>query len=264
MDTEPLPRFGVFNYGLHRRMRTRVAFERILSRVRAVDPRERLVFPLDVPDLGAARRWVELLRNEVGIFKVGLELFVAAGPDAVRLIHDAGAECFLDLKLHDIPATMASATRAAAALGVRLLTVHASAGGAALRACAAEVEGSTTRLLAVTALTSHSEASWTEIGMAEPVAPSVERLARLAAESGVSGAVCSALEVASVRRRMGPSALLVVPGVRPAGTALGDQSRVATPAEALAQGADYLVVGRPIREAADPVAAARSIAGELS
>jgi len=228
-----------------------------------VNPHERIVFPLDVADLGEAEQWLARLAGEVGVFKVGLELFTAVGPAAVDAVHAAGAACFLDLKLHDIPATVASATRSAARLGVRYLTLHASAGPAALAAAAETVAGTETELLAVTVLTSLDDAALERIGHREGAAATVPHLALLAAEAGVGGMVCSPREVADLRGRL-PEATLVVPGVRPAGSAADDQRRTATPAEAQAAGADLLVIGRPIRLAPDPVAAARSIAAELS
>ncbi|GAB4210598.1 MAG: orotidine-5'-phosphate decarboxylase [Sandaracinaceae bacterium] len=221
-------------------------------------PRDRLVFPLDVPDLASACGWIERLSGEVGVFKVGLELFVAAGPDAVRAVHDAGARCFLDLKLHDIPATMAAATSRAVAEGVAFLTVHAAAGPSALRAVADAAQGSQTQLLAVTVLTSLDASELAAIGLDAPE-PTARRLARIARDAGVMGLVCSPHEVASLREQVGPSGVLVVPGVRPSGAAAGDQKRIASPEAAIRAGADYLVVGRPIREATDPVEAARAL-----
>lgn len=225
---------------------------------------ERVVFPLDVADLAGARAWIARLRGEVGVLKVGLELFTAVGPDAVRAVHDAGAACFLDLKLHDIPATMAGAVASAARLGVRYLTVHASAGPAALRAVAEAARGTATTLLAVTVLTSLDGGELHAIGMRGAPAESAERLAALACGAGVRGLVCSPHEVRALRAIAGAGGTLVVPGVRPAGAALGDQRRVATPADAIAAGADLLVVGRPIRDAVDPVSAARAIADEIA
>jgi orotidine-5'-phosphate decarboxylase len=226
--------------------------------------RERLVFPLDVPDLGEARRWIARLRDTVGVFKVGLELFTAVGPDAVAAVHDLGAACFLDLKIHDIPATMAGATESAARLGVRYLTVHASAGPAALRTVAAAAQGSPTTLLAVTVLTSLDDHELAAIGMRGGAAESAERFAQIARDAGVKGLVCSPHEVAALRKLLGRDGVLAVPGVRPAGADVGDQRRVATPEAAIAAGADLLVVGRPIRSAADPAAAARAIVDAIA
>ncbi|MCU0677232.1 MAG: orotidine-5'-phosphate decarboxylase [Myxococcota bacterium] len=229
-----------------------------------MQPRDRLVFPLDVPDLETARVWIDRLAGEVGVLKVGLELFTAAGPDAVRAVHASGAKCFLDLKLHDISATMASAVRAAARLGVEYLTVHAVAAPAALTAVRDAADGSKTRLLAVTVLTSLDADELTAIGLAGPPAAAVERLARLAVRHGIDGLVCSPEECAALRRSLADDVLLVVPGIRPAGSERGDQARVATPGRARREGADLLVVGRPIRHADDPVAAARAIVAEIA
>jgi orotidine-5'-phosphate decarboxylase len=229
-----------------------------------MQPRDRLVFPLDVPDLETARVWIDRLAGEVGVLKVGLELFTAVGPDAVRAVHASGAKCFLDLKLHDISATMASAVRAAARLGVEYLTVHAAAAPAALAAVRDAADGSKTRLLAVTVLTSLDADELEAIGLAGPPAAAVERLARLAVRQGIDGLVCSPEECAALRRSLADDVLLVVPGIRPAGSERGDQARVATPGRARREGADLLVVGRPIRHADDPVAAARAIVAEIA
>jgi orotidine-5'-phosphate decarboxylase len=225
--------------------------------------RDRLVFPLDVPDLASAQGWIDRLAGEVGVFKVGLELFVAAGPEAVRAVHAVGARCFLDLKVHDIPATMAAATARAVAADVAFLTVHAAAGPSALRAVAEIARGSATQLLAVTVLTSLDDAELAAIGLAAPE-PTARRLARVARDAGVRGLVCSPHEVAALREELGPEGVLMVPGIRPGGSSHGDQKRTATPEEAMRAGADYLVVGRPIREASDPVAAARSVVAAIA
>lgn len=226
--------------------------------------RDRIAFAFDVPSLDAGRDLLARVGPEVGVVKVGLELFTAEGPAAVRAVHDAGSACFLDLKLHDIPATVARACAAAARLGVRYLTVHASSGPTALAAASKAVHGSSTRLLAVTALTSLDAAQLGAIGLPPDPLSVVTRLAALAAASGIDGFVCGPPEVAAVRSIAGPGGVLVVPGVRPAGSEAGDQARVATPAEAIAAGADVLVVGRPIRDAVDPAEAARAIAREIA
>ena len=229
--------------------------------------RDRLVFPLDVASLDEARALVTLLRDEVGVFKVGLELFTSAGPDAVRLVHDAGAQCFLDLKLHDIGETVARSVATCARMGVRFLTVHAANGSRALTRAVALTRDTDTMLLAVTVLTSLEDADLAELGLAGSTAVAVERLAHLAVGAGLSGLVCSPHECAPLRAALGARAdggpLLMVPGVRPSGAEANDQKRVATPTEAMRSGADYLVVGRPIRDAADPPAAARTIAREI-
>ncbi len=225
--------------------------------------RDRLIFPLDVTSLAEARGWIERLASEVGVFKVGLELFLAAGPDAIALVHDAGARCFLDLKLHDIPQTMARAAERAVARDVAFLTVHASAGPRALRDVHAVAHASRTRLLAVTVLTSFDATELAAIGLGAP-AIAAERLALVAIEAGITGLVCSPEEVTRLDPLVGGEGLLVVPGIRPAGAERGDQRRIATPARAIEGGADFLVVGRPIRNASDPVLAARAIAQEIT
>jgi orotidine-5'-phosphate decarboxylase len=231
------------------------------STVRA---RDRLVLALDVPSLEAGRSLLERVAPEVGCVKVGLELFVAEGPRAVEAVHERGGACFLDLKLHDISATVGRAAEAAARLGVRYLTVHASAGPSALAAARRAVEGSGTRLLAVTALTSLDGAELAAIGLGGEPAEVVKRLAGLAASQGIDGFVCAPAECRVVRAIAGEQALLVVPGIRPAGADRGDQARASTPAHAIGEGADLLVVGRPIRDAKDPVEATHAIAREIA
>lgn len=236
------------------------------SALSAISPRgaERLAFALDVRTLAEAERYLDLLAPHVGVFKVGLELFCAVGPAAVHAVHARKRECFLDLKLHDIPATMACAVAAAADLGVGYLTVHAAAGGAALLSCAKAASGAShLRLLAVTVLTSVDAPTLAAIGVPDGPAVAVQRLAALAYSSGVRGLVCSPLECAALRAQLGPQAVLVTPGIRLAGADAGDQQRIATPAAAIGAGATLLVVGRPIREARDPAAAALAIAAEI-
>jgi len=196
------------------------------------------------------------------MLKVGLELFAAEGPAAVRAAAALGRPVFLDLKLHDIPNTVEGAARSAAASGASLLTVHASGGEAMVRA-AVRGAGERLRVLAVTVLTSLDDAALAAVGLAGPAGAAAIRLARLAVAAGAGGIVCSPREVAAVRAAVGPGPLLVVPGVRPAGSARGDQVRVASPAEAVRAGADVLVLGRPLRDAPDPAAAARAIAASL-
>ncbi|ABC83709.1 orotidine-5'-phosphate decarboxylase [Anaeromyxobacter dehalogenans] len=225
-------------------------------------PSERICAALDFPTFAAAEPFARAVAPEVGILKVGLELFAAEGPAAVRAAARLGRPVFLDLKLHDIPNTVEGAARSAAASGAALLTVHA-AGGAEMVRAAVRGAGPGVRVLAVTVLTSLDAAALEAIGLAGPPEAAVVRLARLAVDAGAGGIVCSPHEVAAVRAAVGPGPLLVVPGVRPAGAAKGDQARVATPAEAVRAGADVIVVGRPLRDAPDPAAAARAIAGEL-
>jgi orotidine-5'-phosphate decarboxylase len=217
---------------------------------------------LDAPDLETAARWAGLVTPHVSTLKIGLELYLRYGPEVVASVRGAsGVQIFLDLKLHDIPATVAAAARAVARLRPALLTVHAAAGAAAIRAAADAAPG--TRVVAVTVLTSLGEADLQRIGLAGPASDAVRRLAALAVDAGARGLVCSPQEVAAVRSEIGDDILLVTPGVRPAGSETHDQARVATPEEALRAGADLLVIGRPITGAADPGAAAGAIAASL-
>jgi orotidine-5'-phosphate decarboxylase len=218
---------------------------------------------LDVPDLNTAARWASLVTPHVSTVKIGLELYLRYGPEAVASIRGASAvDVFLDLKLHDIPATVAAAVSAVARLRPALLTVHAAAGPAALRAAAQAAPPGTT-IVGVTVLTSLSDADLARLGVAGSVSDAARRLAALAVAAGARGLVCSPREVAAVRAEVGPGILLVTPGVRPAGADRNDQARGATPEEAAAAGADLLVIGRPITGAADPGAAAAAIAASL-
>jgi orotidine-5'-phosphate decarboxylase len=228
-----------------------------------VKARERLIVALDVPDESLAMVLVDALAGEVGMFKVGSQLFTAAGPDVVRSIVARGEHVFLDLKFHDIPNTVAGAVASAAQLGVSLLTVHGLGGRAMLEAAAGATPAMGMRLLAITVLTSHDAKSLGEIGVGRPLDEQVRELARLARAAGIDGVVASPREVALLREACGSDLLIVTPGIRPAGAKAGDQARAATPGMALAAGADYLVVGRPITEAADPAAAARAIVREM-
>jgi orotidine-5'-phosphate decarboxylase len=227
-----------------------------------MEPKDRICSALDFGAWADAEPFARRIAPHVGMLKVGLELYVAEGAPVVRAAAALGRPVFLDLKLHDIPATVEGAARSAAATGAALLTVHA-AGGPAMVQAAVRGAGPKVRILAVTVLTSLDAATLDRIGLAGPPQAAVVRLARLAVEAGAGGLVCSPQEVAAVRAAVGPGPLLVVPGVRPAGAALGDQARVATPAQAVGAGADVIVVGRPLRDSADPVAAARAIAAEL-
>lgn len=220
---------------------------------------------LDTTDADAALRLAGALKGVVGGIKLGLEFFVANGPEGVRQVA-AGQPLFLDLKLHDIPNTVAGAVRAIVPLGVTMTTIHASGGAAMMKAAAdaaAEAGPSRPSLLGVTILTSLDQESLPSIGFDGPVSDAVKRLAALAQQSELDGAVCSPHEVASLRAQCGPKFKLVVPGIRPAGAAADDQRRVMTPKEALAAGADVLVIGRPITGAANPATAARAIVAEL-
>jgi orotidine-5'-phosphate decarboxylase len=224
--------------------------------------RERLCAALDFPSWSDAEPFARAVAPEVGMLKVGLELFAAEGPAAVRAAAALGRPVFLDLKLHDIPNTALGAARSAAATGAALLTVHASGGPEMIRA-AVRGAGHGVRVLAVTVLTSLDAPALDGIGLAGPAEEAAVRLARLAVGAGAAGIVCSPLEVAAVRAAVGAGPLLVVPGVRPPGAAQGDQARVATPRDAVRAGADVLVLGRPLRDALDPAVAARAIATAL-
>lgn len=226
-------------------------------------PRERLIVALDVPKEADADLLVDALAGKVGMFKVGSQLFTAAGPDFVRELAARGEKVFLDVKYHDIPHTAASAVSAASLLGVSLMTIHALGGQAMMEAAVGARPAIGARLLAVTILTSHDAASLGTIGLPPDVASNVQRLARLAQAAKVDGVVASPHEVALIREACGPDFLVVTPGIRPSGARLGDQARAATPAAALAAGADYIVVGRPITEAKNCAAAADAIVREM-
>ncbi|HEX4066662.1 MAG TPA: orotidine-5'-phosphate decarboxylase [Acidobacteriaceae bacterium] len=224
----------------------------------------RLIVALDFPDAASALALASRLHGICRWVKVGLELFCAEGPSVVRELRRRGFSVFLDLKLHDIPNTVAGAVRSVASLGAELLTVHAAGGRAMLEAAAeaaASIPGAP-QLLAVTVLTSMDRQQLQAIGVDRAPSDQVLHLAETAVAARINGFVSSAEEVAAMRRRY-PSATLVIPGIRPAGAAIGDQKRVASPADALAAGASYLVVGRPITQAPDPAAAARAILEEM-
>ena len=217
---------------------------------------------LDAPDLETAARWAALVTPHVSTVKIGLELYLRYGPQVVASVRGAsGVRVFLDLKLHDIPATVAGASRAVARLRPEMLTVHAAGGPDVVRAAVESAPG--TMVAAVTVLTSLSDDDLGRVGLAGPVSDAVLRLATLAVEAGARGLVCSPREVAAVRDAVGPDITLITPGVRPAGSASNDQARIATPEEALQSGSDLLVIGRPITGAADPGAAAAAIAASL-
>jgi orotidine-5'-phosphate decarboxylase len=230
--------------------------------------RDRLIVALDTSGLPQAEALVDRLAGVVTHFKVGSALFTTAGPAAVEMVRRRGADVFLDLKYHDIPATVAGAVQAAARLGVWLLTVHASGGAAMLRAAveaARTAGGDRPRIVAVTVLTSLDRASLhREVGVPVAVEGHAVRLAALAREAGCDGVVASPREAARLRAILGPTALIVTPGIRPPGSEADDQARTATPATAIRAGADYVVVGRPITGAADPAAAAQTILAELT
>lgn len=221
---------------------------------------------LDVPDLARAVALAKAVKPHAGGLKVGLEFITALGPAGVREIVSLGLPVFADVKFHDIPNTVAGAAREVARLGCSLFNVHASGGAAMMRAAkdaAASIDPKV-KVLAVTVLTSLTEDDLRAVGQADNTAQQVARLAALAKESGLDGVVCSPREIALVRRICGAGFLIVTPGVRPAGAALADQARVMTPGEAVAAGADILVIGRPITAASAPAAAAAAIAGEVA
>jgi orotidine-5'-phosphate decarboxylase len=224
--------------------------------------KDKIILALDVSPQ-EARELVERLGSRVGWFKVGLELFTAAGPAIVEEIKKTGAKVFLDLKLHDIPNTIQRAARSACALGADMLTIHLCGGS---EMCRAAIEGraqSSTLLLGVTVLTSQNDQTLAEVGIKANVAEQVLLLTTLAKASGIAGLVASPLEIRPLRERFGSHFTIVTPGVRPAGADRGDQKRVMTPAEALKAGSDYLVIGRSITATADPVAALDGIEAEL-
>ncbi|MCU0241325.1 MAG: orotidine-5'-phosphate decarboxylase [Vicinamibacteria bacterium] len=225
---------------------------------------DRLIVALDVAEPDEASRLVELLAGRVGMFKIGSQLFTLAGPDFVHRLTGRGLKVFLDLKYHDIPNTVANAVSAASRLGVSLIDVHALGGSAMMEAAVGALPAMASRLLAITILTSHNEHSLAELGLAGPIADAVPRLALLAQAAEVDGVVASPHEVGAIRAACGADFLIVTPGIRPAGSQAGDQSRITTPAAALRAGADYIVVGRPIIEAADPLAAAEAIVAEMT
>jgi orotidine-5'-phosphate decarboxylase len=228
-----------------------------------------IIFPLDVPTSAEARKYVELLTDEVGLFKVGLELFVRSGPEIVKLIQACGpAGIFLDLKLHDIPATVSGAMKVIADYCVRFVTVHCGESPTMLQA-AVLAAGRSVGVLGVTVLTSVSAMDIRAAGFREEYSGNITTLvmkrAAMARTAGCTGIVCSGLEVKSVKTKFGRDFIAVTPGIRPLWDAQGqdDQKRITTPAQAVQNGADYLVIGRPIRNAKDPAAAARRIAEEI-
>jgi orotidine-5'-phosphate decarboxylase len=240
-------------------------FDNATLSVSARNPRERLIVALDVPSGSAALAMIDRLDSLVQWFKVGLELYLSEGNKVIEIIQNCGHSVFLDLKLHDIPNTVAGAVRSVASTGAGMLTVHAAGGPAMLAAAQEAVAGlpSPPKLLAVTVLTSMDAAQLTATGIESSPRGQVMRLAGMAYGAGIRGFVASAEEIAAMRAAY-PDATLVIPGIRPAGAAGGDQKRIATPGAAIAAGADYLVVGRPITQAADPAAAAQSILDEIA
>ncbi len=227
-------------------------------------PKAPVAVALDAPDAETAARWAQAVTPYVAVVKVGLELFCRTGPSIAASVRGASdTALFLDLKLHDIPNTVAGAARSVAGLGPRYLTVHAGGGSDMVRAAVDAVAGQVL-IAAVTVLTSLDGPALARIGLTGSPLDSVRRLSLLAVEAGAGALVCSPREVAAVRAEVGPDVVLITPGVRPAGSDAQDQARVATPRQALADGADLLVIGRPITGAADPGAAAARLAAELS
>jgi orotidine-5'-phosphate decarboxylase len=232
--------------------------------------RERLIVALDVDNLEQAKDLVRLLAPEVGMFKIGKQLFTHAGPQAVRLIQDLGGEIFLDLKFHDIPNTVAKAAIEATRLGVRMFNVHASGSLEMMRTTVKEVERVSRQqklrrpiMLAVTVLTSLGQEDLQRVGVERKVADQVVRLALLTKQAGMDGVVASPHEVSDIRAACGRQFVIVTPGIRPAEANRDDQQRVMTPGDAVRAGVDYIVVGRPILESKDPVKAARTIVAEM-
>ncbi len=235
------------------------------------EPKDHIIFPLDLPNRGEALRFVDLLSEHVGLFKIGLELFISEGPSIVREIRQKGpAGIFLDLKLHDIPATVKRAFEAACRIGVDFVTIHSDAGTSALEAAAAAASGWKTKILVVTVLTSLDTDTLLKLGyrpeLAKHTSDLVLRKATMARASGCHGVVCSGGELRLIRKNFGRELITVVPGIRPdwVKVAHDDQKRVSTPETAIKAGADYLVIGRPIRDARDPVEAAKRVALEIS
>ncbi len=229
-------------------------------------PKDRIIFPLDLPTLDEAAEYVELLKDDVGVFKVGLELFVKSGPGAVEAVRErSDAAIFLDMKFHDIPETVRGAIRSASTLGVEFVTVHTEGGSALLKAVV-EGSGGKTKVLGVTVLTSLSKEDLIDAGFDPKYGDAsalVAARARLAKSAGCAGIVCSGLEAGLVKKDLGKDFLVVTPGIRPTGSPPDDQKRLSTPYEAVFNGADYIVVGRPIRNAPDPRKAASQIAEEI-
>lgn len=231
---------------------------------------DRLIVALDVSTMDAMKSIVSSLGDSISFYKVGMELFYAEGDQTVRYLQDQGKHVFLDLKLHDIPNTVAHGVSSLTRLGANLITIHGQGGPIMMKAAAQAARESAEqlgierpKLLAITVLTSFDDEAWTSIGGQLPISDQVIRLAKLAKESGMDGVVCSALEAKMIREACGPNFLIVTPGIRPSFAATNDQKRIATPASALADGASRLVIGRPITQAANPQEAVRLIIEEM-
>lgn len=229
----------------------------------SIGAKEKIIVPLDVPSEAEARRLIAILSSQVGLFKVGNQLFTRAGPSIVQEIKKAGTKVFLDLKFHDIPNTVQHAVESACALGVDMLTIHLSGGKAMCKAAVAGSGTSSTLILGVTVLTSLDDQALAEAGFRMPVREQVLLLATLAQQTGITGLVASPQELGVLREQFGSFFTTVIPGIRPSWAAAGDQKRTMTPKEAIKAGADYLVIGRPITASADPLGAVERIIEEL-
>ena len=232
------------------------------------ESKDRIIFPLDFPDIDSARKYIEILKDNIGLFKVGLELFVKEGPSILSIIKKEGrAKIFLDLKFHDITETVKGAMKSANALGAEFITVHCDEGRRLLESAVESASGKT-KVLGVTVLTSLSGESLKEIGMREEFQDPLKLVlhrARIAKSAGCAGVVCSGLEASFVRKEFGKDFIIVTPGIRPSWSVIknDDQQRIVTPSDAIKAGADYIVVGRPIRTAKDPVDAVKRIEKEI-
>lgn len=226
--------------------------------------RERIFIALDVPTVDTARKLIETLGAEAQSYKVGLELFTAAGPGFVRELADAGKTVFLDLKFHDIPNTVAGAVRSVAGLGAKVINIHCGGGGEMMRAAQTAAGADGPAIIGVTVLTSLDDQNLKDLGFAHTAEGEVLLLARAAHEAGLAGVVCSPREIELLRGEFGPDFLLITPGIRPEWAATGDQKRIMTPREAFRAGASALVIGRPITGAPEPAAALRRIIGECA
>jgi orotidine-5'-phosphate decarboxylase len=234
------------------------------------EPKDYIIFPLDLPTSDQAMAFVDQLKNHVGLFKVGLELFISQGPDILKSIRDAGiAGIFLDLKLHDIPATVKGAFMAASQYAPEFVTIHCDEGGEILKSVAENNPGHT-KILAVTVLTSLNQEKLVALGYAKKYTDDLSALvllkASLAKAAGCHGVVCSGLEASIIKKELGSDLITVTPGIRPAWSVVDqdDQKRIVTPADAVKNGSDYVVIGRPIRDAKNPVDAAKKVAEEIA
>ncbi len=245
-------------------------YPKTLSRAEVI---QKIIFALDVANLEEAKRFVKLLKDKVGFFKIGLELYTAHGPEAIKVVQAEGGKVFLDLKFHDIPQTVSRAAAAAVKQGVAMLNVHAAGGMEMMQmtvtSCqktAQELNCSPPLILGVTILTSLDEGNLNQIGLIGPLKERVVSLAELAKNAGLNGVIASPQEISPIRQKCGPSFLIVTPGIRPAssGVEKDDQKRMMTPREAIAAGANFIVLGRPIRMAPDPVAAMEKVIAEIT